>query len=153
MSDEKSINKIQIKNNIEKIYEINFIPNYEEYYPCDYREIIWLHIGQAGLEVGCYLWELFCLEHGIAPEGFSPVLNNGKVDNYFFTTFFNETGNGWFIPRSIFIDSDPNLIHEIKKGTYRYLFRKEQFIFGIEQSSKFYSTDILQMEKKLLKYL
>ena len=28
------------------------------------REIISLHVGQAGVQVGNACWELFCLEHG-----------------------------------------------------------------------------------------
>jgi len=31
------------------------------------REIIIIHIGQAGIQVGNACWELFCLEHGIRP--------------------------------------------------------------------------------------
>mmetsp|Transcript_9548 Transcript_9548/g.22745 ORF Transcript_9548/g.22745 Transcript_9548/m.22745 type:complete len:181 (+) Transcript_9548:215-757(+) len=33
------------------------------------REVISLHIGQAGVQVGQACWELFCHEHGIAPDG------------------------------------------------------------------------------------
>jgi hypothetical protein len=33
------------------------------------REVISLHIGQAGIQVGNACWELFCLEHGIQPDG------------------------------------------------------------------------------------
>jgi hypothetical protein len=29
------------------------------------REVISIHIGQAGVQVGNACWELFCLEHGI----------------------------------------------------------------------------------------
>jgi tubulin alpha len=29
------------------------------------REIISIHIGQAGIQVGNACWELYCLEHGI----------------------------------------------------------------------------------------
>jgi tubulin alpha len=28
------------------------------------REVISIHIGQAGVQVGNACWELFCLEHG-----------------------------------------------------------------------------------------
>ena len=31
------------------------------------REVITLHIGQAGCQMGNAAWELFCLEHGIHP--------------------------------------------------------------------------------------
>lgn len=33
------------------------------------REIISIHIGQAGIQVGNSCWELYCLEHGIQPDG------------------------------------------------------------------------------------
>lgn len=36
------------------------------------REIISIHIGQAGIQVGNACWELYCLEHGIKPDGIMP---------------------------------------------------------------------------------
>ncbi len=36
------------------------------------REVISIHIGQAGIQVGNACWELFCLEHGIQPDGQMP---------------------------------------------------------------------------------
>ena len=36
------------------------------------REVIAIHIGQAGIQVGNACWELFCLEHGIQPDGQMP---------------------------------------------------------------------------------
>lgn len=33
------------------------------------RECISVHIGQAGVQVGNACWELYCLEHGIQPDG------------------------------------------------------------------------------------
>lgn len=48
------------------------------------REIIAIHIGQAGVQVGAACWELFCLEHGneykltylgINPDGTLPAEN------------------------------------------------------------------------------
>jgi hypothetical protein len=36
------------------------------------REIISIHIGQAGIQVGNSCWELYCLEHGIHPDGLMP---------------------------------------------------------------------------------
>ena len=31
------------------------------------REVISLHVGQAGVQMGNACWELYCLEHGIHP--------------------------------------------------------------------------------------
>ncbi|KAJ6709651.1 TUBULIN ALPHA CHAIN [Salix koriyanagi] len=36
------------------------------------RECISIHIGQAGIQVGNACWELYCLEHGIQPDGQMP---------------------------------------------------------------------------------
>ena len=33
------------------------------------REIVSVHIGQAGVQMGNACWELYCLEHGIRPDG------------------------------------------------------------------------------------
>ena len=34
--------------------------------------VISIHIGQAGIQVGNACWELYCLEHGIQPDGQLP---------------------------------------------------------------------------------
>lgn len=36
------------------------------------REVISIHIGQAGIQVGNACWELFCLEHDFQPDGMMP---------------------------------------------------------------------------------
>lgn len=33
------------------------------------REVISIHVGQAGVQMGNSCWELYCLEHGIRPDG------------------------------------------------------------------------------------
>ena len=67
-----------------------------------------------------------------------------------FLTFFNETKDNSFVPRSIFIDQDPTLIQSIKKGNYKDLFRKENFIFGLEESSELYSSRYSPAGKELI---
>ena len=42
------------------------------------RECISRHIGQAGIQVRNACWELYCLEHGIQPDGQMP--SNKTVD-------------------------------------------------------------------------
>jgi len=34
------------------------------------NEIVTIYVGQAGTQVSTACWELFCLEHGIEPNGF-----------------------------------------------------------------------------------
>jgi len=54
------------------------------------REVISLHIGQAGIQVGNACWELFCLEHGLAPDGVPvPDEQNSTKDPSELQTFFS----------------------------------------------------------------
>ena len=60
--------------------------------------------------MGNACWELYCLEHGIQPDGMMPGdTTPGKcVDS--FNTFFSETGSGKHVPRTIFVDLEPSVI-------------------------------------------
>jgi hypothetical protein len=54
------------------------------------RECISIHIGQAGVQMGNACWELYCLEHGIQPDGQMPSdASIGQADDSF-NTFFSE---------------------------------------------------------------
>ncbi|ROT67928.1 putative tubulin alpha-3 chain-like [Penaeus vannamei] len=76
------------------------------------RECISIHVGQAGCQMGNACWELYCLEHGIAPDGSMPsdkALGGGDDS---FNTFFSETGAGKHVPRAVLSISNP-LLSEI----------------------------------------
>merc|ERR1711874_342531 len=60
------------------------------------RECLSIHVGQAGVQIGNSCWELYCLEHGIAPDGVMPSDKTPGDDS--FSTFFQETGNGKHVP-------------------------------------------------------
>jgi tubulin alpha len=65
------------------------------------RECISVHVGQAGCQMGNACWELYCLEHGIQPDGMIPSdKTTGGYDDSF-STFFSETGAGKHVPRSV----------------------------------------------------
>lgn len=71
-------------------------------------ECINIHIGQAGCQVGNSCWELYCIEHGVTPDGEmerAPILPDGN-------TFFIETGAGKRVPRAVFVDLEPTVIGE-----------------------------------------
>ncbi len=80
------------------------------------RECISIHIGQCGVQIGNACWELYCLEHGIQPDGIMPSDKTigGGADG--FNTFFSETGSGKHVPRAIFVDLEPTVIGKILFG-------------------------------------
>ncbi|MBA0728697.1 hypothetical protein Golax_001577 [Gossypium laxum] len=99
------------------------------------REIISIHIGQAGIQVGNSCWELYCLEHEIQPDGMMPSDTSVGIANDAFNTFFSETGSGKHVPRAVFVDLEPTVIDEVRTGTYRQLFHPEQLISGKEDAA------------------
>ena len=77
------------------------------------RECISIHVGQAGVQMGNACWELYCLEHGIQPDGQMPSDKSvGKADDSF-NTFFSETGSGKHVPRAVFVDLEPTVVGKL----------------------------------------
>merc|ERR1712045_728303 len=96
------------------------------------RECISVHVGQAGVQMGNACWELYCLEHGIQPDGTMPSDKTiGNTDDSF-NTFFSETGGGKHVPRAVFVDLEPTVIDEVRTGIYRQMFHPEQLVTGKE---------------------
>lgn len=100
------------------------------------RECLSIQIGQAGVQIGNACWELYCKEHGIGKDG---TLENASGDGSTFSTFFEETGSGRYVPRSIFVDLETTVIDQIRLGEYRQLFRPQQLISGKEDAANNYA--------------
>ena len=90
------------------------------------RELISVHIGQAGVQIGNACWELFCLDHELNRDG-SPAENHNDKEP---EAIFQMTNEGKFAPRSIFVDLEPTIIDEIRTGAFRDLYHPEQLISG-----------------------
>uniref|UniRef100_A0A914HLJ5 Tubulin alpha chain n=1 Tax=Globodera rostochiensis TaxID=31243 RepID=A0A914HLJ5_GLORO len=128
------------------------------------RECISIHIGQAGVQIGNACWELYNLEHGIGKDGHllkkdnstngdeettvdgHDVQNKHSVGNatvkgkcQYYNTFYTESSNGKYVPRSIFVDLEPTVIDEIRVGPYRQLFHPDQLINGKEDAANNYA--------------
>lgn len=71
-----------------------------------------MHVGQAGVQMGNACWELYCLEHGIQPDGQMPSDKTIGGGDDSFNTFFSETGAGKHVPRAVFVDLEPTVIGE-----------------------------------------
>lgn len=89
--------------------------------------------------MGSAAWELYCLEHGIHPDGQMPSDDSLGIADDSFNTFFSETGTGKHVPRAVFIDLEPSVIDEIRTGTYRQLFHPGNMISGKEDAANNYA--------------
>ncbi|XP_013857828.1 tubulin alpha chain [Austrofundulus limnaeus] len=114
------------------------------------RECISVHVGQAGVQIGNACWELYCLEHGIQPDGLMPADAHLRGGDDSFNTFFSETGDGRHFPRAIFVDLEPTVIDEVRTGTYRQLFHPEQLITGKEDAANNYARGHYTIGKEII---
>lgn len=98
------------------------------------REVISIHLGQAGVQTATTTWELYCLEHGIKKNGCVDDVKVGDEDNAFHT-FFSESQSGQFVPRAILVDTEPTVIDEVRNGEFRELFHPSQMINSKEDAA------------------
>ncbi|RAH73903.1 tubulin alpha chain [Aspergillus aculeatinus CBS 121060] len=114
-------------------------------------EVCHIHIGQAGIQLGNSAWELYLLEHGLNADGH---LNPDAVDETrsagSFETFFSESSNGKYVPRSIFVDLDPSPVDEVRTGQYRQLFHPETLINGKEDAANNYARGHYTIGKEMV---
>jgi len=89
--------------------------------------------------MGNACWELYCLEHGIHPDGMIPPEYQDEAADDSFSTFFSTTGSGKHVPRAVFVDLEPTVVDEVRTGTYRQLFHPEQLITGKEDAANNYA--------------
>uniref|UniRef100_A0A1I8FP82 Tubulin alpha chain n=1 Tax=Macrostomum lignano TaxID=282301 RepID=A0A1I8FP82_9PLAT len=99
------------------------------------RECISVHVGQAGVQIGNACWELYCLEHGIQPDGQMPSVDKtiGGGDDSFTlltTLFFRRPARASTCPAPCLWTWSPRVVDEVRTGTYRQLFHPEQLITG-----------------------
>ena len=77
------------------------------------REIINVHIGQAGVKIGEALWELFCLDHGVSSDG--TVRRKADCSDLLSESIFYEA-NDKFFPRALFVDTEPDAIDSLRRS-------------------------------------
>ncbi|KAG6378746.1 Tubulin/FtsZ [Boletus reticuloceps] len=107
------------------------------------REVISLHVGQAGVQIGNACCELYDTPDGRIAEP-SASTDQG------FSTFFSETGSGKHVPRSLYIDLEPGVVDEVKTGPYRSLFHPETMITGKEDAANNYARGHYTVGKELI---
>ncbi|EFO24986.1 tubulin alpha chain [Loa loa] len=116
------------------------------------REVISVHIGQAGVQIGSACWELFCLEHGIQPNGQlgSETDESVKSNTASLTTFFSETASGHYVPRALLADLEPTVVDVVRTGKYKDLFHPQQMVTGREDAANNYARGHYSIGKDMI---
>lgn len=100
------------------------------------REIIQIHIGQAGVQIANACWELYCLEHGITVDG---TLYEQNATDQGYSSFFSLSSSGQAVPRTLMIDLEPTVMDEIRTNYYRHLFHPSTLLSGKEDAANNYA--------------
>ena len=71
-----------------------------------------IHLGQAGVQMGEAIWTQYGLEHGIGMDGQRMTEMAEGCDTQFHEcpAFYSENGEGRYVPRAVFIDTEPMVI-------------------------------------------
>lgn len=102
-----------------------------------------IHVGQAGAQIGDTIWELYRLEHSIAADGTASEASDTG-------SFFSDTGNGKFVPHSVFVDLEPTVIDEIRTGVHKNFYHPETMISGKEDAANNYARGHYTVGKEII---
>jgi len=96
------------------------------------REVLTVSVGQGGIQLGNCVWDQYCTEHNIDNQG---SRNDSKEDSYY-KTFFEETRVGeQCVPRNLYVDLEPTVIDDVKRGAKAQLFHPDFLICGKEDAA------------------
>lgn len=119
---------IQCKIESRNFFEINkFIMSFSG------REIISINIGQAGIQIGNETWHLYNREHEISANGKLEAHGDYLTSNI--ESFYEERANGRYVPRSIFVDTETDVIDAIRRSDFRQFYHPDQLIAGRESAA------------------
>jgi len=121
------------------------------------REVLTVNVGQAGIQLGNAVWQQYCAEHSIKPDGTrkedgDKLNDKGEkgVEDMYFTTFYEETGTGQFVPRNITVDLEPTVVDDVRTGAYSQMFHPEFLLNGKEDAANNFARGHYTVGKEIL---
>jgi len=112
------------------------------------REVLTISVGQAGNQLGNAVWEQYCEEHNIAPNG--QLVDGYTPEDKNFLTFFEETSGGQFVPRNLSVDLEGTVLDDIKKGTRGNMYNHEFLLNGKEDAANNFARGHYTVGKELM---
>ena len=91
------------------------------------REILNIHGGQCGNQIGARFWDMISGEHGVK-TGYYQGDSDLQLERI--NVYFNQTNGGSYVPRAVLIDLQPGTIDAIRGDPIGKLFKPDNFIVG-----------------------
>jgi len=113
------------------------------------REIISVSVGQGGIQLGNSIWSQYCAEHKISANGTMTAEDRENGDEYFLT-FFEETSAGQFVPRNIYVDLEPTVIDDVRRGKMASMFHPEYLVNAKEDAANNFARGHYTVGKEMM---
>ena len=114
------------------------------------REVICIHIGQGGVQMGETFWDLLSHEHHIRPDRTLSESGMWYGELSFKSFFKGTTETSTFTPRSLFVDLEPSSIDKIKVGTYRNFYEPYQLLSAKEDAASNFARGRYNVGKNII---
>jgi len=101
------------------------------------RDVLSIHLGQCGIQIGGDFWKQILYEEGLTQDG-SPLDRTNDTWNH--NTFFDETSTLTYTPRALFIDAEDQVVADtIQNGSLKKLISDDNIVTHNQSASGVYS--------------
>merc|ERR1712029_548325 len=87
-----------------------------------------LQVGQAGNQIGLKFWDLLNGEHALDNNG--QFIGTDPGQSARLDVYYNEAGNGRWVPRSVQVDLEPGVVDSIRSSASGSLFKQDNFVYA-----------------------
>merc|ERR1712238_418619 len=105
-------------------------------------------MGQGGVQLGNAIWSQYNTEHDIQGNGTRG--ENADTSDTYFQTFFEETAAGQYVPRNLYVDLEPSVLDDVRRGPYAGLFHSEFLVNGKEDAANNFARGHYTVGKEMM---
>jgi len=113
------------------------------------REVLSISVGQGGVQLGNAIWAQYNQEHDVLDNGMRGETGLASDDEYF-KTFYEETAAGQFVPRNLYVDLEPTVLDDVRRGPKSGLFHSEFLVNGKEDAANNFARGHYTVGKEIM---
>jgi len=112
------------------------------------REVLSISVGQGGVQLGNAIWNQYNVEHDVLDNGTRG--ENANMDDDYFKTFYEETAAGQYVPRNLYVDLEPTVLDDVRRGPKSGLFHSEFLINAKEDAANNFARGHYTVGKEIM---
>ena len=112
------------------------------------REVLSISVGQGGVQLGNAIWSQYNTEHDIQKNGTRG--EEADASDTYFQTFYEETAAGQYVPRNLYVDLEPSVLDDVRRGDYAGLFHSEFLVNAKEDAANNFARGHYTVGKEIM---